>query len=157
MSKKENKIWDAGFSCRRPTFCAFKRDRRHRPRSHQCWSTFSSLMGGCIKGFSCLSRCSGVFPRRGSDFQATDLVDKSILFALRYVLGKVREWPNTAPSFSASQSGVFSKRSVRFPRSASPFLVDEACRFKFIVLDKPPGLLKIAQKVGWMCRDKGIV
>jgi hypothetical protein len=73
------------------------------------------------------------------------------------VLGKVREWLNTAPSFSASQSGVSRKRSVRFPRSASPFLVDEASLFKFIVLDKPPGLLKIALKVGRMCRDKGIV
>ena len=55
------------------------------------------------------------------------------------------------------QSDVSRKRSVRFPGSKSPFLVDEACFFKFIVLDKPPGLLKIALKVGRMCCDKRIV
>jgi hypothetical protein len=35
----------------------------HRPRSHQCWSIFSSPTASSIRGSPLLSNCSGVFPR----------------------------------------------------------------------------------------------
>src|SRR6266704_3207063 len=35
----------------------------HQPRSHQCWSTFSSRMASSIKDSTFLSNCWAVFPR----------------------------------------------------------------------------------------------